>query len=482
MNIIYNANLIDKNTTLTGFIVLENEKIIALEKHNSEKPALEEIKNAIKKSAASNSTDNSIDKTQFSSPEESDITYTDAQNLTVMPAFIDMHAHFRYPGQPQKEDLDSGLAAARNGGFGTLVLMPNTNPVISSREQALAVMNEAREKKMSNIFQTTSITKDFGGTDTTHITKLDCKNFPVITEDGHDVLSADVMFDGMKKAAANKIIVSCHSEDPDLAVEARTYRQNALKLMKEYNIPAWGVVPQGLEVPQKIYNEIQANLEKANDLLRTAEDTFTERNLLLAEKADCRVHIAHVSTKGSIDFVREAKKKAASLSKKYKVSCEITPHHLALTGTKIPEIFALVNPPLRSETDRRSLIEALRDGTADTISTDHAPHTADDKAAGSPGFTGSETAFAVCNTVLVKQEGFTLNKISELMSANAAEILGLKKGLLKPGYDADLVFVAQDEKWTVRAAEFKSKGKASPFEGKELTGKVKSLYIGGRKI
>lgn len=476
MKVIYNANLIDKNTNLRGFIVLENEKIIAVEQHNAEKPALEEIKNAIKKSAASNSTGTSLDETQLASLTSSDITYIDANSLTVMPAFIDMHAHFRYPGQPQKEDLDSGLAAARNGGFGTLVLMPNTNPVISSREQALAVMNEAREKKMSNIFQTTSITKDFDGTDTTHITSLDSKNFPVITEDGHDVLSKDVMFDGMKKAAEKNIIVSCHSEDPNLAIEARTYRQNALKLMKEYNIPAWGVVPQGLEVPQKIYDEIQANLEKANDLLRTAEDTFTERNIELAHRAGARVHICHVSTKGSIDAVRKAK------DSKWNCTAEITPHHIALTGTKIPEIFALVNPPLRSEEDRRAVIEALRDGTADTISTDHAPHTSDDKAAGAPGFTGSETAFAVCNTVLVKQENFSLNKLSELMSANAAKILGLKKGLLAPGYDADLVFVDPEEKWTVHAADFASKGKASPFEGKELIGRVKKLFVGGREI
>lgn len=449
MLVIYNTIITDKEKSGLGFVILENGKITLAQICNEKKP-------------------------EVTGAKEQD--YIDAQGLTLMPAFIDLHAHFRYPGQPLKEDLDSGLAAAKNGGFGTLVLMPNTNPVMSSYEQAKAVMEEARSKKMSNIFQTVSITKNFEGSDTTHIDSLNSQEFPVITEDGHDVISATVMLDGMKKAAAKGIIVSCHSEDPLLAQEARVYRQNALALMKEYKIPAWGVIPADIKVPEQVYSQISENLSKANDLLQVAEDTCTYRNIELANLAGCQVHIAHCSTKGSIDAVRQAKEKG------YKCTVEITPHHIGLTGDKLPEILALVNPPLRHETDRRALIESLRDGTADTISTDHAPHTSDDKTAGAPGFTGLETAFAVCNTVLCKQEKFSLQKLSELMSANAAKILGLKKGLIKENYDADLVLVDPDEKWTVKAADFASKGKASPFEGKELTGKVKKLIVGGRII
>lgn len=469
MLVIYNAILVDRNISQKGYIVCDKDKILSVHKNDGEKPDAAELKTDNAAMPGSGKiTDNAVTK--------DNITYYDAHGLTLMPAFIDMHAHFRYPGQPQKEDLDSGLAAAKNGGFGTLVLMPNTNPVISSYEDAMSVINQARARKMSNIFQTASITKNFEGRDTSHILNLNPKEIPVITEDGHDVLSADIMLDGMKKAASKNIIVSCHCEDPDLAVCARGYRQKALALMKEYKIPAWGVIPSDIKVPQNILDEITENLSKANELLEKAEDTFTERNIKLAHDADCRIHICHVSTKSAIESVQHAKQKG------WKCTCEVTPHHIALTGEKIPEILALVNPPLRTQSDHDAVIAALRDATIDTISTDHAPHTADDKAAGAPGFTGSETAFAVCNTVLVKQEGFSLNRLSELMSANAAEILGLKKGLLQPEYDADFVLVDPDENWIVNAKNFASKGKASPFEGKSLTGRVKKLFVAGREI
>jgi dihydroorotase len=184
-------------------------------------------------------------------------------------------------------------------------------------------------------------------------------------------------------------------------------------------------------------------------------------------------------------MVRAAKKEIEQnlvRSAHFKVTCEVTPHHLALSGEEEPLIRALVNPPLRTEEDRLAVIEALRDGTADVISTDHAPHTADDKAAGSPGFSGAETAFAVCNTVLVKENGFTLSELSKLMSANPARILGLKKGLLEPGYDADLVILDTEKRWEVHGADFKSKGKATPFEDETLTGKVEELFIAGKRI
>ena len=166
----------------------------------------------------------------------------------------------------------------------------------------------------------------------------------------------------------------------------------------------------------------------------------------------------------------------------FDVSCEVTPHHLALCGTDEPYIRALVNPPLRSEDDRVALLEALRDGTVDVISTDHAPHTLDDKAAGAPGFTGLETAYAVCNSVLVKDNQFNPRRLSQLMSAQPARLLGLHKGLLRPGYDADLTLRDPDVEWTVDSSKFYSEGKATPFEGRRLTGKVKDLFIDGRLV
>ena len=166
----------------------------------------------------------------------------------------------------------------------------------------------------------------------------------------------------------------------------------------------------------------------------------------------------------------------------FSVTCEVTPHHLGLCGTGEPYIRALVNPPLRPETDRLALIEAIRDGTVDCISTDHAPHTAEDKAAGAPGFTGLETSFGVCNTKLVKEGQISAKKLSQLMSANPARILKLNKGLLKTGFDADLTLVNPDEEWKVEPQHFCSKGKATPFEGRVLSGTVKAVFISGKKV
>ena len=401
----------------------------------------------------------------------------DCCGLVLMPAFIDMHVHFRYPGLTQKEDLNTGLRAAVAGGFCTVVAMPNTKPVVSSEHMAAEIECEGSTYGLARLYQTVSLTRDFGGTDTSHLDNLDRMKVPVVSEDGHDVADAAVMLDAMRKAAAENIIVSCHSEDTALAAAAKPYREKALSIMRTYSIPAWGECSGRTDIPLSAEKEIDDSLAEANRLLALAEDTATERNLEIARLAGCRIHIAHVSTKRSMEAVERAKRERPSF-----VTCEVTPHHLALCGTEAPFIRALVNPPLRSEEDRRTLIEALRNGTADVISTDHAPHTMADKAAGSPGFTGLETAFAVCCSVLVHQERFSLESLSACMSAHPACILDLKKGRLLTGYDADLVLVDPEEEWTVDAAAFASKGKASPFNGTMLRGRVHATFIGGRAV
>lgn len=457
--LIYNAHLVDKETDCNGAILLSDGKIAGIFTGDFSKAS---------------------DAKKLVAKNNADIEFYDAHALTLMPAFVDMHVHLRYPGQTQKEDLQSGLKAAVAGGVGTLVAMPNTTPVVSSPKAAEKIEDEAAALQLANMFQAVSITKDFNGKDTTHLASISADKVPVVSEDGHDVLDSTVMLDAMKKATSKGCIVSCHCEDPSLALAAKPFRSAALDLMKQYSIPAWGISSKG-DIPNEVEEKITQNLTKANELLAVAEDSCTERNLLLAEIAGCRIHIAHCSTKNSIDAVRRAKLRQKA-DGGFSVSCEITPHHLALIGTTSPEIRALVNPPLRSEKDRQALIEALRDGTADVISTDHAPHTMDDKANGSPGFSGIETSFAVCNTVLVHQNGFTNGKLSELMSAKPASLLKLNKGLLKTDYDADLVIVNPNEKWTVRGKDFFSKGKATPFEGKELLGRIKATFIAGKKV
>lgn len=400
----------------------------------------------------------------------------DGGGLCLQPAFIDMHAHFRYPGQEQKEDLDSGISAAVAGGFCAVVTMPNTSPVVSSRGMAERIEAEAAVRKKLDVFQAVSLTRDFDGADTSHLADLDKNTTPVISEDGNDVQSAAVMLSAMRIAGQKGIIVSCHSEDIPLRDEAKPWRQKALSLMRQHGIPAWGESANSSVAPE-VDAEIDFCLGKANGLLALAEDIATERNLRIAEEARCHVHIAHCSTARSIDAVRRAK---ALQSGSFRVSAEVTPHHISLAGDSAPFIRALVNPPLRPQSDVDALIAAVKDGTADVISTDHAPHTFSDKAAGSPGFTGLETAFAVCNTVLVKGGHISAQKLSALMSRNPAGLLGLQnRGLIKEGFAADLVLLDTEKEFTVDTRTFFSKGKASPQNGRRLCGTVERVWYRG---
>ena len=462
------------------------------------------------------------------------LTVFDAHSLTLTPAFIDMHVHLRDPGLTQKEDLNSGLHAAIAGGYGTVVAMPNTSPVVSSAYAALEIKRRGAALGLANLFQSVSITENFEGKSIRHLEELNREEIPLITEDGHEVASSAVMLGGMKLAAARGLIVSCHCEDPELAAAARPFRMRALELMEKFHLPAWGgssfagsqdggsvkagaagsageFCASGIDdVPPEVMEEIDDSLTEANALLTAAEDICTERNIALAREAGCHVHMCHVSTMGAIDAIRRAKQRLAdevadfytdmadaandarledrqfvplpAIENGFSVTCEVTPHHIALTGTEEPDIRALVNPPLRSEDDRLCIIDAIRDGTVDCIATDHAPHTLEDKAKGAPGFTGIETSYGVCNTVLVKEGQISARRLSALMSANPARILKLSKGLLKNGYDADLTLVDPNEQWTVDNRLFCSKGKATPFDGKVLTGMVKGVFIAGRNV
>ncbi len=499
--LIFNARLLDESMDTPGAVLVADGKIRSVFQGyytNSE---------TLEKMARSVLAEDGLE-------EKTPIELHNAHGLTLTPAFIDMHVHLRYPGQTQKEDLSSGLHAAAAGGYGTIVAMPNTNPVVSSIEMAMKIEREAAAIGLTHLFQTVSLTKDFEGTDTSHLDFVEKKYVPVVSEDGRDVPTSGIMLEAMTKAGEKGLIVSCHSEDMTLGPLAKPFRGEALEIMKNIGLSAWGTGDDDFDADDEenaeALDRIDLALTKANEILALAEDVATVRNIMLAKEADCHVHIAHVSTAVSINAVREAKNElydeemdynadeadaayqafedgekfapSPKAEKGFSVSCEVTPHHLALCGTDEPYIRALVNPPLRSEDDRVALLEALRDGTVDVISTDHAPHTLEDKAAGAPGFTGLETAYAVCNSVLVKDNQFNPRRLSQLMSASPARLLGLQKGLLKSGYDADLTIVDPDEEWTVDSKLFYSKGKATPFEGRTVTGKVKFLFIDGRLV
>lgn len=456
---IYNARLLDESLDTPGMLVISGHKICTV---------LQGIFNRME-AAQTAATLCGVPCT--------DVELVDASGYIVQPAFIDMHAHFRYPGQTMKEDLSSGLHAAAAGGYGTLVLMPNTQPVVSSVQEAARISKEAAAYGLADVFQTVSLTRNFDGNETSHLDEIQPYlpglsaqegAIPVATEDGRDVESAAVMLEAMRKCAAKNIIVSCHSEDVTLAAKARPLRSRALELLRKGDS----------ESATQAYNL----LSKANQILALAEDIATERNIELGTTVKCAIHIAHTSTASSIQAVRKAK--AAG----QRITCEVTPHHLALSvSERDPALRHLVNPPIRSEHNRQALLSALCDGTVDAIATDHAPHTTADKASGAPGFTGLETAYAICNTKLVQSGLMNASRLSYLMSANPARLLGLAsgkspKGRLLPGFVADLVICDDKREWTVDSSGFYSKGKYTPLEGKTLHGKIVRVFHQGKSV
>ena len=346
----------------------------------------------------------------------------EAGGLTCLPAFCDLHTHFRDPGQTEKEDLASGCAAAARGGYTAVNLMANTTPVISTKTQVEDVLARARAIGLADVHQCASITRDMDGRTTNHLESLG-PDVRIVSDDGHDVMDARVMLQAMTAAARLGLTVMCHCEDQNLGP-----------------------------------------LDS-----RLAEDLMTERNIRLARTAGCRLHIAHVSTEGAMRAVIEAKQQGA------RVTCEVTPHHLSLTE----ETPYRVNPPLRTRRDAEALVQAVAAGWVDAIATDHAPHTAAAKAAGAPGMVGLETAFGVCYTALVAPGHIALPGLTELMSRNPARILGLNKGCVAPGYDGDLVLVDLTRPWTVDARTFASKSRNTPFDGRQLTGRVVTTIRAG---
>ena len=479
----YNARLVDANTDASGILLVAEGKILAV--------LLGEFSAESAKSLA---------ESLFSDTTAS-INFVDCKGMILQPAFIDLHAHFRYPGQGQKEELSTALAAAAAGGFGTLVLMPNTIPAISSKELVEQVCNDAHALGIADVIQSITLTKDYSGNDTSHLQQLStfadgtppsAGQVAMATEDGKDVESAATMLEAMKICGQKNITVACHSEDMTLAAAARPFRKVATDIFAIHAPQpqeALGAIPDATDSSNPEIQKALSSLEQANSLLSLAEDLATERNIKLAHQAGCHIHLSHVSTAGAMEAIRAAKAKG------YRVSCEVTPHHLGLSvAEKDPSLRHIVNPPLRSEQDRQAMIQALLDGTADCISTDHAPHTAQDKANGAPGFSGLETAYGVCNSVLVQgiqgaASGKTLSysQLSQLMAANPARLLKLHqgaepRGLLQTGFVADLTLCNPTAQWTVCGQNFASKGKYTPLEGKSLTGKVLATYHRGREV
>lgn len=351
----------------------------------------------------------------------------DAKGLTIMPSFVDLHVHFREPGLTYKEDIETGSKAAVRGGYTMVNLMANTNPVCSTMETVKFVENKGKEIGLVDINQVVSITNDFSGDDISHLDQFEKGDIKVISEDGKDVMHSEIMLNAMIKAKDKDITVMCHCENHNLS-----------------------------------------NID-----MRLAENTMTWRNITLAKYAGCKVHFSHVSTKESMEYICKAKAKG------HKVTCEVAPHHIALTDK---ESNYRVNPPIRGQEDVDYLIKAIKGGIVDAIATDHAPHSDDDKTKGAPGISGVETSFGVCYTKLVKEGHISLNRLSEIMSKRPSEILSVNKGSVNIGYDGDLVIVDLNAEYDVNREDLVSKGKNTPFHGKRVYGEVVTTIKGGKIV
>lgn len=352
----------------------------------------------------------------------------DGKGLVLMPAFIDTHAHFRDPGFEYKEDIESGSKAAVRGGYTTVTLMPNTKPVCSSKEVLDYVVNKGKEVGLVDLYQTVSITKNLSGEEINHLREFEGNpNVKAITDDGKGVSDSKIMMEAMKIAKENNWIVMSHAESPE-------------------------------------FSKVD---------MRLAENMMTWRDITLAKFVDCRLHMSHVSTKEAMKYIIEGKNDGV------KVTCEITPHHLALNN-KISNY--RVNPPIREEEDVNFLIKAIKMNYVDCIGTDHAPHSKEDKEKGAPGMIGIEQAFSICYTKLVKENHISLNKLSQLMSGNAAKLLNINKGKLQPGFLGDLVLIDLNKKRIFKEEDIVSRSKNTPFNGMEFYGDVVLTIKNGKIV
>ena len=310
-------------------------------------------------------------------------------------------------------------------------------------------MNRAKEVDLARVYPIASITKGMKGEELTNFGSVKAFGAVAVSDDGMPVTSSNTMRLAIEYAKPFGLPVISHCED--------------------FSIADGGVVNEG-------YHATVAGLK---GISRVAEEAMVAREILIAESLDSSVHVAHISTTNSVNLVRDAKKRGA------KVTAETCPHYIALTDEEILsyDTDTKVNPPLREERDRKNIIEGIKDGTIDAIATDHAPHHADDKNVeynyAANGISGIETAFSVAYTYLVRSGEITLKRLSELMTDNPANIMNIPYGELKVGGLADITLVDLDEKYTVDSREFFSKGKNTPFEGKELYGRVKTTVVNG---
>lgn len=372
----------------------------------------------------------------------------DCIGLVAAPGLVDMHTHLRDPGQTHKEDVFTACRAAAAGGVTSLLAMPNTTPAMDTPEQVRALLEKSKTADAA-VYTAACITQGLHGEKLADLQALKNAGAVAFSDDGQPVKNTACLLEALRFCSAENITLTAHCEDKYLAGN--------------------GIINEG---------EISKRLGVCG-IPNAAEDCGTAREIAAAASIGAPVHICHVSTKGSAEFIRDAKKRGV------KVTAETCPHYLLLTEKALETRDAdyRMNPPLRTESDRLAMLEAVIDGTIDAISTDHAPHTTEEKAdflTAPNGSIGMETSLSATLTAL--GDRLTLSEIIEKMSTNPAKILGIPAGTLSIGANADIVLFDPEQSWTVDPNSLHGKSKNTPFKGMTLKGRVIMTIYHGRKV
>ena len=390
----------------------------------------------------------------FAGPYDIDLTAADfadgASELFLLPGLVDAHCHLRDPGFTYREDIESGSRAAVRGGFTAVMCMPNTKPCCDNATVVSYIVHKAANVALCRIYPIGAVTKDRAGDSLAEMGSMKQAGVVALSDDGATVANADILLRALRYADQFDLPLIDHCEDMSMP-----------GAMNE----GWVSTSLGVIGQPSI-----------------AEDIIVARDLLVAEYAQVPIHLAHISTARSVELIRQAKARGVA------VTCETCPHYFILTEEICRDFNpqARVNPPLRSETDCLAIIEGLKDGTIDIIATDHAPHHADEKnrpfSEANMGISGLETAFALSYTYLVEAGHLTLSDLVRLMSTTPSDIFKLSGGSLAVGSPADFTIVDPNRKDVVRAADFVSKGKNTPFEGYPIFGEILATFVDGKQV